>query len=660
VILDEVVLHNFGVYGGRHAITLTPPSPKKPVVLFGGLNGGGKTTLLDGLNLALYGHRARCSNRRGLGYEDYLRRSIHRRANPQDGAAVEVQFRTRVEGTERIYRVRRCWTATESGAKETVEVLLDGKPDRVLTDSWAEHVEEFIPVGLSQLFLFDGEKIEALADLDNSAHFLSSAINTLLGLELVDQLVADLQTLERRKRVGRKTESEQAKIVELEDALKSLDEQLAELQSARAASQTKLDQDEKKLAALEAKFRKAGGEVLEKRRTLEEQRQAIASQLTGVEDSLREFAAGAAPFALVSDLLADLEVQIGREAEAGVTIQLTRTLEARDGKLMTTLRRERTPTAVLSRIEAFLSEDREARARAVSSEPWLNLSVDARDQVRSLRRSGLADLSAEGRKCLLQIEQLSATVVELDRKLEQAPDEASVAKLVEERQKAVVRVEQARARITALDAEIEQVRGRREHKERALSAEIERTVDADFEREDSGRIVHHSTRVRSSLRAFRDRVVESHVQRIETQILECFTALLRKQALVRSIRIDPSNFRLELHDESKHQVDPERLSAGERQLLAVSMLWGLAKASGRPVPAVIDTPLGRLDSSHRRFLVERYFPRASHQVLLLSTDEEIDLEHYKQLKPSLGHEYRIEFDEKLSSSRITPGYFWEV
>jgi DNA sulfur modification protein DndD len=53
-------------------------------------------------------------------------------------------------------------------------------------------------------------------------------------------------------------------------------------------------------------------------------------------------------------------------------------------------------------------------------------------------------------------------------------------------------------------------------------------------------------------------------------------------------------------------------------------LRGLAKASGRPLPTIIDTPLGRLDSTRRRHLLERYFPVASHQVILLSTDEEID------------------------------------
>ena len=74
MILDTIILENFGAYGGRQEAVLTPEDGK-PVILFGGMNGGGKTTLLDAIQLAFYGPKARLSNR-GRGYRDYLRDSI--------------------------------------------------------------------------------------------------------------------------------------------------------------------------------------------------------------------------------------------------------------------------------------------------------------------------------------------------------------------------------------------------------------------------------------------------------------------------------------------------------------------------------------------------------------------------------------------------------
>src|SRR5574337_1743005 len=93
MILDSIVLENFGAYSGRQEATLTPKEGK-PIVLFGGLNGGGKTTLLDAIQLAFYGSKARISNRGRQAYKDYLRQSIHRGTDPGEGASVRSEEHT--------------------------------------------------------------------------------------------------------------------------------------------------------------------------------------------------------------------------------------------------------------------------------------------------------------------------------------------------------------------------------------------------------------------------------------------------------------------------------------------------------------------------------------------------------------------------------------
>ncbi len=102
MILNHLTLHNFGVYKGRHTIHLTPPKTSKPIILIGGLNGGGKTTLLDALQLVLYGKFANCSNRGNLSYPDYLRRTINHHVKSEDGAAVELQFSHQRDGQQEI------------------------------------------------------------------------------------------------------------------------------------------------------------------------------------------------------------------------------------------------------------------------------------------------------------------------------------------------------------------------------------------------------------------------------------------------------------------------------------------------------------------------------------------------------------------------------
>ena len=116
--------------------------------------------------------------------------------------------------------------------------------------------------------------------------------------------------------------------------------------------------------------------------------------------------------------------------------------------------------------------------------------------------------------------------------------------------------------------------------------------------------------------------------------------------------IDPATFGITLYDRAGRRCSKERLSEGEKQIFAISVLWGLARASSRPLPAVIDTPMARLDAAHRRNLVERYFPNASHQVVILSTDTEVDRDYYEALQPHIARAYHLSYDEE---ERVTVG-----
>src|SRR5262249_17771041 len=153
----------------------------------------------------------------------------------------------------------------------------------------------------------------------------------------------------------------------------------------------------------------------------------------------------------------------------------------------------------------------------------------------------------------------------------------------------------------------------------SLKRELDTDVDVQKRKEEDRRILQHSAAARATLEKFKVVAIRRRTDQLEHLVLESFQYLLRKRHLVKKIRIDPETFGIELTGGDGKPLSTERLSQGERQLLATSLLWGLAKASGRPLPTVIDTPLGRLDSSHRHHMLNRYFPFASHQVILLST-----------------------------------------
>lgn len=154
------------------------------------------------------------------------------------------------------------------------------------------------------------------------------------------------------------------------------------------------------------------------------------------------------------------------------------------------------------------------------------------------------------------------------------------------------------------------------------------------------------------------RATAEKIDRLSAHITESFRYLLRKRTLVERVQIDPESFHITLFDADGQSISKHRLSEGEKQIFAISVLWGLAQASPRPLPAIIDTPMARLDSEHRSHLVERYFPNASHQVIILSTDTEVDESFYESLAPSIARAYHLQYDDDRKMTVGEEGYFW--
>ena len=181
-----------------------------------------------------------------------------------------------------------------------------------------------------------------------------------------------------------------------------------------------------------------------------------------------------------------------------------------------------------------------------------------------------------------------------------------------------------------------------------------------MKRQNTQHIITSVAKVQKTLQLFREKLTLKKLNKLETEVTECFRYLLHKNNLVHRVIIDANNYSLSLFDPQGKPVPKHRLSAGEKQLLAISLLWGLARVSNRHLPVAIDTPLGRLDSSHRTNLVEKYFPSASHQVILLSTDTEIAKNEVENLRKqdAIAREYLLRYDTEKRQTIVEEGYFW--
>lgn len=309
MIFQALTLQNFGPYQGRHRIDLLP-EPNRPIILFGGLNGGGKTTLMDAIRLVLYGQRAQCSTRGSLAYADFLNQCRNRQAG-KEPTQLELSFLQTLNNAPQPteFRIRRSWGDLRKSDRDSLEVFEDSQPDSALTDGWDERIEALLPLGISNLFLFDGEQVKALAEQELLPANVVQAIRALLGLELPERLDADLDVLIARKR---KQLAQADELQQLEAIEATLEAQAVERKAAKqekASLQNKLDFADAELQAAQEKYLAEGGKIAAENAQLQAKRAQRVEQLETQRQALRELAAGSLPLAMVRPLLKKAEPQ---------------------------------------------------------------------------------------------------------------------------------------------------------------------------------------------------------------------------------------------------------------------------------------------------------------------------------------------------------------
>jgi DNA sulfur modification protein DndD len=661
MIFEKLTLHNFGLFRGKQELDLYPlprNGSATPIILFGGMNGGGKTTILDAVKLALYGSRGSYSKKANITYDEFLRDSINRGVAISTGASVALDFRITRDGEEHAYQVHRAWQQRGRTIRERVCVCKDGIQDQYASDHWTDLVEEVIPLGVSQLFFFDAEQIRFLADEDTAQASLGNAIKSLLGLDLAERLITDASVLENRFTQQMAAVADDPEVVSFQAELDAKESELRRAKEDRAGLTDPLQRAKNAKQKAEDAFAAIGGKHWQEREARSQTLSDLKSQRSGLELQLAQLAAGALPLVLVSELLGFTREQDAVEKQAAEQAVIDRVLADRDRQILKDLTKEQLSKDALNLIRKVFDADRRARCTRGDVPQTLCLSDASRGQLHRLCDGMTAELRTEA---VQLIEGLSRVVRDLESAEHSAatvPDDADIASHMTQLQETTKEFAVLTDRADRLDAEIDVLQSQRNDLHDKLLARRRATVERELASEQATRTVKLAIRTQVTMRTFLTRATAAKIDQLSHRVTESFRFLLRKKTLAHQVQIDPVTFAISLFDDHGHPIPKHRLSEGEKQVFAVSVLWGLAQSSPRPLPAIIDTPMARLDSEHRLHLIERYFPNASHQVIILSTDTEVDQDFYVKLQPHIARAYHLNYDEAEKVTLAREGYFW--
>jgi DNA sulfur modification protein DndD len=520
-------------------------------------------------------------------------------------------------------------------------------------------VEEVIPLGVSQLFFFGAEQIRFLADEDTAQVSLGGAIKSLLGLDLAERLITDSSVLEARFTQQMAAVADDPEVAALQAALDAKEIELRRAKEDRAGLTDPLQRAKNANEKAEDAFAAIGGKHWQER---EARRQTVAdlkSRRGGLELQLAQLAAGALPLGLVPELLTATREQDTVEKLSAERIVIDRVLVDRDRQILKSLAKEQLSRDAVNVVRKVFDADRRARCEKGDVPRRLCLSDAARGQLHHLCDGMTAELRAEARQLLEELSRVVRDMESAEQSQAAIPAEADIATPMRKLQETAKEFGALADRCHRLDAEVAVLQSQRDELQQKLLARRRATVERELAAEQATRTVKLAVRTQETMRTYLTRATAAKIDQLSHRVTESFRFLLRKKTLVHQVQIDPVSFAISLFDDNGQPIPKHRLSEGEKQVFAVSVLWGLAQSSPRPLPAIIDTPMARLDSEHRLHLIERYFPNASHQVIILSTDTEVDQDFYAKLQPHIARAYHLNYDESEKMTLAREGYFWQ-
>lgn len=663
---ERLILENIGPFAGRNEVDLSVPAKgRKGVVLFGGQNGAGKTNILESIKIALYGRRGLGERVSESAYFAEIAHRIHR-GTKADEASVSVGFEMIKRGESRSYLVTRKFKRRSDGSlSEELIVFEDGSPlTAVPYEHWQTFIDEILPANLSHLFFFDAERIKELASEDEvaSSRALEDAVQALFGLGVIRRLQSDLQILERQ--IASRGSSEVAKQIEtLGVERESAFTRKEEAERRLIRLQDQIERENSRRLRLEEEFRQKGGKFAQKREALLESKAKSEARLEELKSQILAEVDDKAVFLVCRNLLEELKQDLtanqAAQGAAAASVILDRAKAIAIKKLSST---------ALSKVDKSLTGAQRTKLAAYIGGVLADLDIpDSELEVRKIELSiadygkliGLIETIQEevqerAKRLALEYELASRALAAAQDDLGRIPAAESLQPMLEEMNLLSLKIGELSGQQIALEQKVAE-------EMRAL-ADVERKLDdlaaQMAAQSNDSLLMSRSSMARKVAHAFGLALAQKRLSELADETLTIFSQLARKKDVVNRLEIDPETYQLRVYTANNGLMPKDRFSAGERQMLAISLLWALSKLSGRSLPIIIDTPLGRLDSKHRSSLVKNYFTKASHQMLVLSTDEEIDEEFYQELRPSIARTYRLEFDEKKERTKIFEGYFW--
>lgn len=658
---NKLTIENYKSFQFPTAINFPQSSEGKSIFLMGGMNGAGKTSVMEAINICLYG-----------GKPENIYKTINRKELSKGNAFVSFELEMETDDFKTLM-VHRSWSAGATDSpkfkdlEEKLVVVQDGKRVSVQNkEMWQDYINATIPKGITQFFFFDGEKIQEIASDDHSEVRLQSSLEAALGIQYISRLSADVLYLKQEERKGF-VEISDEDIDFKESELKKEQRKLQNKIQERNELNTELENFKNEKDDAQARFKAIfnldpeSSEIIKQK---EKKRIQLSNKSNQLDNQIKTLTEQFLPWAMAGSLFSKVKSQIELERESQKqnaisenAVELAKEIvdkiefpEPITDKPLTTEQKAKLEERVLLLLQQNHSKS--------DIQKILNLSdrdaAKVLNRIEEIEQSDvlqLTDLIKEKSELDFEIKSLETSLASAGSTESERELFAELQNIIESSQTQIGRLS---VKISNINEEIVML----ETKIKDIELEISKLYEKHNFSKEKADFIQECDTIANLMNAYMVKLRKNKVQLLQEKTFEMYKMLSSKAGLIKDLEINDKTYEITVRDKSGHEVKKSSLSAGEKEVFALSLLWGLAQTSQLNLPIIIDTPLSRLDSIHRDNIVKHYFPNAANQVIILSTDTEVDNNYFKNLEPNLTGAARLEFNQNNELTTVREGYFW--
>ncbi|QYR20994.1 DNA sulfur modification protein DndD [Paenibacillus sp. sptzw28] len=650
---NRLVLKNIGAYyGNGESFDLKTIGIERNVVLIGGKNGSGKTTILDSLRIVLFGSFTYGLKPDSALYLDKIEAKLNSIAKKENHTSYQVILDLEmVENLKRNqYTLNRSWTKNKKTIKESFSVFKNGQQLKEKdVELFQTKLRDETPPQLLDFCLFDGEKISQVVSRETLAEYLRQTAKVMFNVDLFENLEADLDTYLKQEKVFSNLSLEEKKLVEIEqeknDLLMKKNGFIIEFESV----EKEIDEKTSLYNDLERQFHVNGGLEKKERDLLVKKMSDIDNRRLSMMEKNRENLISIFPFVMSRALLKNVLVQMSKEAKADLKNEFINTIPQDTFKNVLGVLLDKNDDDIVSEIYMKLTG-------LMSSDeimPIHKASAIQRAEVMSFFKQACEFSPKEMLNDFRGNTQLIKEVQVIRKQIEENDASSDLKELLDKTQQIqneITTIQFKKEQMIVLSKELDENIHLKEKEYEDLKAKVIRSKKM-------GHVFEIATKVSEVSRLFRSMQMKKKLQQVELETARMLQIVYRKELFVTRVKIHPETFELRIFDPNQEEINIEILSAGEKQILLLSTVWAMAMCSKRRLPFVFDTLLGRLDQTHKKAIMEQFIPRCGEQVIILSTDSEINHEQFEQISKKVSHLYTIDFNSDLGRVQVSNNYF---